>query len=188
MVGLIILAILVILIIAIIAMYNGLVQARIKVDNAWSQIDVQLQRRFDLIPNFVETVKGYVSHEAQTFEKISELRSSWANAGTVSEKAKLDGELSTALKTIMAVSENYPDLKSNQNFSELSEELRNTENKISFARQFYNDSVTIYNTKLEVFPSNIIASMFHFKPRDLFSTENDEARKNVKVDFSSIKK
>ena len=130
MVGLIILAVLVILIIAIIAMYNGLVQARIKVDNAWSQIDVQLQRRFDLIPNFVETVKGYVSHEAQTFEKISELRSSWANAGTVSEKAKLDGELSTALKTIMAVSEGYPDLKANQNFSELSEELRNTENKI----------------------------------------------------------
>ena len=185
MVGLIILAILVILIIAIIAMYNGLVQARIKVDNAWSQIDVQLQRRFDLIPNFVETVKGYVSHEAQTFEKISELRSSWANAGTVSEKAKLDGELSTALKTIMAVSENYPDLKSNQNFSELSEELRNTENKISFARQFYNDSVTIYNTKLEVFPSNIIAGMFHFTQRDLFNTESDEARKNVKVDFGS---
>lgn len=188
MVGLIILAVLVILIIAVIAMYNGLVQARIKVDNAWSQIDVQLQRRFDLIPNFVETVKGYVTHEGQTFEKISELRSSWANAGTVSEKAKLDGELSTALKTIMAVSENYPDLKSNQNFSELSEELRNTENKISFARQFYNDSVTIYNTKLEVFPSNIIASMFHFKPRDLFNAESDEARQNVKVDFSSIKK
>ena len=184
MIGWIILAIVVILVIAVIAMYNSLVQARIKVDNAWSQIDVQLQRRFDLIPNFVETVKGYMAHESETFEKIAELRTSWANAESVSEKASLDGELSNALKTIMAVSESYPDLKANQNFSELSEELRNTENKISFARQFYNDSVTIYNTKLEVFPSNMIAKMFNFKARDLFEAESDEARKNVKVDFS----
>ncbi len=184
MVGFIILAILVIIIVAIIGMYNGLVQSRIKVDNAWSQIDVQLQRRFDLIPNFVETVKGYMSHEKETFEKIAALRTSWANAESVSDKAKLDGELSTTLKTIMAVSESYPELKANQNFSELSEELRNTENKISFARQFYNDSVTMYNTKLQVFPSNIIAGMFNFTPRDLFKAESDEARKNVKVDFS----
>ena len=187
MVGLIILAVVVILVIAIIAIYNGLVKARIKVDNAWSQIDVQLQRRFDLIRNFVETVKGYMTHESETFEKIAELRSSWANAGSVSEKAKLDNQLSDTLKTIMAISEGYPELKANQNFSELSEELRNTENKISFARQFYNDSVTIYNTKLEVFPSNIIAGIFHFKARDLFNTESDEARKNVKVDFGSNK-
>ena len=185
MVGLIILAILVVIAVAVIGIYNSLVKARIKVDNAWSQIDVQLQRRFDLIPNFVETVKGYMTHENETFEKIAELRTSWANAGTVSEKAKLDNELSDTLKTIMAISEGYPDLKANQNFSELSEELRNTENKISFARQFYNDSVTIYNTKLEVFPSNIIAGMFHFTQRDLFNTESDEARKNVKVDFGS---
>ena len=181
----VIIAIIAILVIAVIAIYNGLVTARIKVDNAWSQIDVQLQRRFDLIPNFVEIVKGYMTHESETFEKIAELRSSWANAGSVSEKAKLDDELSNTLKTIMAISEGYPELKANQNFSELSEELRNTENKISFARQFYNDSVTIYNTKLEVFPSNIIAGMFHFKARDLFNTESDEARKNVKVDFGS---
>ena len=181
----IILAIIAVIIIAIIAMYNSLVQARIKVDNAWSQIDVQLQRRFDLIPNFVETVKGYMTHEKETFEKIAQLRTSWANTNSVSEKANLDNELSTALKTIMAVSENYPDLKANQNFSELSEELRNTENKISFSRQFYNDTVTMYNTKLEVFPSNIIAGMFHFTSRDLFKTENEEARKNVKVDFGS---
>lgn len=180
----IILAVVVVIIIAVIALYNSLVQARIKVDNAWSQIDVQLQRRFDLIPNFVETVKGYVAHESETFEKIAKLRTSWANAESVSEKASLDNELSNALKTIMAVSESYPDLKANQNFSELSEELRNTENKISFARQFYNDSVTIYNTKLEVFPSNMIAKMFNFKARDLFEAESDEARKNVKVDFS----
>ncbi len=181
----VIIAIIVILVIAIIAIYNGLVTARIKVDNAWSQIDVQLQRRFDLIPNFVETVKGYMTHESETFEKIAELRSSWANAGSVSEKAKLDNQLSDTLKTIMAISEGYPELKANQNFSELSEELRNTENKISFARQFYNDSVTIYNTKLEVFPSNIIAGMFNFKARDLFNAESEEARKNVKVDFGS---
>ena len=187
MVGLIILAILVVIIIAVIALYNGLVKARIKVDNAWSQIDVQLQRRFDLIPNFVETVKGYMTHENETFEKIAELRSSWANAETVSEKATLDSQLSDTLKSIMAISEGYPDLKANQNFSELSEELRNTENKISFVWQFYTDSVTIYNTKLEVFPSNIIAGMCLLKARDLFNTESDEARKNIKVDFGSNK-
>ena len=179
----IIVAIVVILIIAVIGMYNSLVQARIKVDNAWSQIDVQLQRRFDLIPNLVETVKGYMTHEKETFEKITNLRSSWSESKSVSEKASLDNELSNTLKTIMAVAENYPDLKANQNFSELSEELRNTENKISFSRQFYNDTVTMYNTKLEVFPSNIIAGIFKFKARDLFTAENEEARKNVKVDF-----
>mgnify|MGYP003371464238 FL=1 len=183
MIGWIILAIVVILVIAVIGMYNSLVQARIKVDNAWSQIDVQLQRRFDLIPNFVETVKGYMTHEKETFEKITNLRSSWSETQTVAEKANLDNELSTALKTIMAVAENYPDLKANQNFSELSEELRNTENKISFSRQFYNDTVTMYNTKLEVFPSNVIANIFNFKARDLFKTDSDEARKNVKVSF-----
>ena len=181
--GWIILAIVVILVIAIISMYNGLVSSRVKVDNAWSQIDVQLQRRFDLIPNFVETVKGYAAHESETFEKITSLRTSWANANTVAEKADLDNQLSGALKTIMAVSENYPELKANTNFSELSEELRNTENKISFSRQFYNDSVTMYNTKLELFPSNIVAGMFNFTPRELFAAESDEARKNVKVSF-----
>ena len=181
--GWIVLAIIVIIVIAIIAMYNGLVSAKVKVDNAWSQIDVQLQRRFDLIPNFVDTVKGYAAHESETLEKVTQLRTSWANAGTVAEKAELDNQLSGALKTIMAVSENYPDLKANQNFSELSEELRNTENKISFSRQFYNDSVTMYNQKLQLFPSNIIAGMFNFTPRELFTAESDEARKNVKVDF-----
>ncbi len=178
------LVIIILLVIFIISVYNGLIQSRQKVDNAWSQIDVQLQRRFDLIPNLVETVKGYMTHEKETFEKITALRTSWANSSTVGEKAKLDGELSGALKTIMAVSENYPDLKANTNFSELSEELRNTENKISFSRQFYNDSVTRYNTKLELFPSNIVASMFNFQKRELFVVESDEARKNVKVDFN----
>ena len=171
------------LIIAFIAIYNGLVSSRAKVDNAWSQIDVQFQRRFDLIPNFVETVKGYAAHESQTLEKIAQLRTAWANAKTVSEKAELDNQLSGALKTIMAVSENYPDLKANQNFSDLSNELKNTENKISFSRQFYNDTVTMYNQKLLMFPSNIIANMFNFTPRDLFKIDNAEARQNVKVDF-----
>ena len=181
----IILGIVVVLIIAVIGMYNSLVQSKIKVDNAWSQIDVQLQRRFDLIPNFVETVKGYMTHESDVLTKVAELRTSWANAGTIHEKAELDNQLSGALKTIMAVSENYPDLKANQNFAQLAEELRNTENKISFSRQFYNDTVTMYNTKLQVFPSNIIAGMFNFKARDLFKAESDEARRNVKVDFGN---
>lgn len=177
------LGIIAVLVIAIIAIYNNLVRLRQKVKNSWSQIDVQLQRRFDLIPNLVETVKGYMKHEDEVLTRVAELRTSWANAGTISEKANLDNQLSGALKTIMAVSENYPDLKANQNFSELQQELQNTENKISFSRQFYNDSVTMYNTKLEVVPSNIIASMFNFKPEELFKTESDEARKNVKVDF-----
>ncbi len=178
------LIVIVVLVVLIIALYNGLVVARQKVRNAWSQIDVQLQRRFDLIPNLVESVKGYMTHEKEVLSKVTELRTSWANASSVGEKANLDNELSGALKTIMAVSENYPDLKANQNFSELQEELRATENKISFSRQFYNDSVTAYNTKLEVVPTNIIASMFNFKPEELFKAESDEARKNVKVDFN----
>ena len=126
-----------------------------------------------------------MTHEKETFEEITKLRSSWASASSIGEKASLDNQLSSALKSIMAVSENYPDLKANQNFSELSEELRNTENKISFSRQFYNDTVTMYNTKLQVFPSNIVAGMFNFTARDLFKAESDEARKNVKVDFGN---
>ena len=169
----------------VVSTYNGLVVARQKVKNAWSQIDVQLQRRFDLIPNFVETIKGYMTHEKETLTKVTELRTSWANATTIDEKAELNNQLSGTLKTIMAVSENYPDLKANQNFLEMQEELRNTENKISFSRQFYNDSVTMYNTKLEVFPSNLIAGWFKFTAESLFAAESDEARKNVKVDFNN---
>ena len=180
----ILLAIVVVLIIAFVVIYNSLVTMRLRVKNAWSQIDVQLQRRFDLIPNLVETVKGYMEHEADVLTKVTDLRSSWANAKTVDEKANLDNQLSESLKTIMAVAENYPDLKANQNFSELQTELTNTENKISYSRQFYNDTVTRYNTKWEVFPSNIVASMFHFTAEQLFEVDNQEAKKNVKVDFS----
>jgi len=175
--------IILLLIVFIISLYNSLVSLRAKVQNAWSQIDVQLQRRFDLIPNFVETVKGYMTHEKETLEKVTELRTSWANASTVKDKAELDGELSSALKTIMAVSENYPDLKANTSFTELQEELRNTENKISYSRQFYNDSVTRYNIKVQTVPSNIIAGLFHFELEEFFKAESEEARQNVKVSF-----
>ena len=181
---LIILAIVVVIALFVIGVYNGLVKARQKVKNAWSQIEVQLQRRFDLIPNLVETVKGYMTHESETLEKVTALRSSWANATNVEEKANLDNQLSGVLKTIMAVSENYPDLKANTNFTELQNSLTETENKISFSRQFYNDTVTMYNTKLEVFPDNFVASMFGFKPEPLFNVDSEEARKNVKVDFN----
>ncbi len=180
----IVIGIVILLVIWIIAVYNGLVTSRQKVRNSWSQIDVQLQRRFDLIPNLVETVKGYMTHEADVLEKVAALRTSWSNASSIAEKTELNNQLSGALKTIMAVSENYPELKANQNFAELQEELRNTEDKISYSRQFYNDSATIYNTKLEVVPSNIVASLFGFKAEDLFKAESDEARKNVKVDFN----
>ncbi len=177
--------ILIIIVIAIIifGFYNSLVTSKNKVKNAWSQIDVQLQRRFDLIPNLVESVKGYMEHEKSVLEKVTELRTSWASAGTISEKAQLDNELTGALKTIISVAENYPELQANQNFSELQEELRNTENKISYSRQFYNDSVTMYNNKLEMVPTNIIASMFKFEPAELYRIESDEARQNVKVKF-----
>ena len=179
----IILIIVAVLILWLVGVYNNLVTLRQRVKNAWSQIDVQLQRRFDLIPNLVETAKGYMAHENDVLTKVAELRTAWAGATSVAEKAQLDNQLSGALKTIMAVSENYPELKAKQNFISLQEELSNTEDKISFSRQFYNDTATMYNTKLEVVPSNIIASLFKFMPEELFKVDSDEARKNVKVDF-----
>jgi len=181
--GWIILIIVAILIVIAIKLYNDLVVLRQNVKNSWSQMDVQLQRRFDLIPNLVETIKGYMKHESDVLTKVTELRTSWAKAGSVKEKAELDNELSGALKTIMAVSEAYPDLKANTNFGQMQEELQNTENKIAFSRQFYNDTTTRYNTKLETIPTNIIASLFHFMPEELFKVDNVEARKNVKVSF-----
>lgn len=178
----------IVVIIAIIAIfvivkYNSLVALRQRVKNSWSQIDVQLQRRFDLIPNLVKCVKGYMGHESDVLEKVTNLRTSWANATTTSDKMKIDNQLTESLKTIMAVSENYPDLKANENFISLQKELSGTEDKISYSRQFYNDIVTKYNTELEVFPSNIVAGMFHFEHESLFVVDSDEARKNVKVDF-----
>ena len=181
---LIIIVIIAVIVIAIVNAYNNLVTLRQRVKNAWSQIDVQLQRRFDLIPNLVECVKGYMSHESEVLEKVAQLRTSWANASTLEAKANIDNQLSSSLKTIMAVSENYPELKANENFTNLQAELSETEDKISYSRQFYNDIVTKYNTKLEVFPSNLIASAFHFSSEQLFEVQDAEARNNVKVDFN----
>ena len=180
-----IIAVVLLIAVFVISVYNGLVKARQKVKNSWSQIEVQLQRRFDLIPNLVESVKGYMSHEAGVLEKVAQLRTSWANTNSTEEKVQINNELSGVLKTIMAVSENYPELKANTNFIDLQNSLKETENKISYSRQFYNDSVTMYNTKTEVFPSNIIASMFGFKPEALFNVDSEEARQNVKVDFNN---
>ncbi len=179
----VLLAIALIIILVMVNVYNNLVRARQKVNNAYSQIDVQLQRRFDLIPNLVETVKGYMTHESELLTKVAQLRTSWAGAQSIGDKALIDNELSGALKTIMAVSEGYPELKANDNFIQLQTELKNTEDKIGYSRQFYNDTVTKYNTQLEVFPSSIFASMFGFKPQELFKVESEEVRKNVKVDF-----
>lgn len=183
MIGWIILAVVLLIVIVIISIYNNLVKLRQRVNNAWSQIDVQLQRRFDLIPNLVETVKGYMAHEKDTLAKVTDLRTAWSKANTVEEKVNLENELSSSLKTIMAVAESYPDLKANQSFAGLQGELSDTENKISYSRQFYNDTVTMYNTKLETFPSNLIAGMFGFKASALFNVDNEEARKSVKVEF-----
>ena len=144
----IIVIILVVICIIVVSMYNNLVSLRQRVQNAWSQIDVQLKRRFDLIPNLQETVKGYMAHESETFSKIAELRTAWASSNTVAEKAEISNQLTDALKTIMAVSENYPDLKASESFLGLQDELRNTENKIAYSRQFYNDTVTMYNLSL----------------------------------------
>lgn len=182
----IIIAIVVILLVValfVISIYNKLVSLRNLKDNAWSQIDVALQRRFDLIPNLVETVKGYMNHEDSVLTKIAELRTSWANANTVSDKANLDGELSTTLKSLFAVAENYPELKANTNFIQLQEELGSTEDKVATTRSQYNNYATSYNTALDVFPSNIIGGMFSFKRADLFEVANDEVREAPKVKF-----
>jgi LemA protein len=179
----VVIVLLVLVAILIISIYNSLVSLRNKVKNSWSQIDVELQRRFDLIPNLVETVKGYMDHEEAVLTKVTELRTSWSNASSISEKAALDNELSNSVKSIMAVAENYPDLKANTNFLSLQEELSNTENKLSSSRNTYNNVTTAYNTKIEMFPSNIVANLFGFKQEELFKVESEEAKQNVKVQF-----
>lgn len=167
----------------VISVYNGLVSTRNQVRNAWSQIDVELQRRFDLIPNLVETVKGYMNHEESVLTQIAELRSAWTNSKSISEKANLENQLSRALTSVYAVAEQYPELKSNTNFLSLQEELSNTESKLASSRNAYNMMVTNYNTKLEIFPNSIIAGMFNFKSEELFKVENEEIKQNVKVSF-----
>ncbi len=173
----------IVLVFWVIAAYNGLVSDRRQTMNAWAQIDVQLKRRYDLIPNLVETVKGYMKHEQDTLEKVIQARNRAVGATSVKDKATAETAVASALTGFFALAEAYPELRSNENMIQLQEELRSTENKISFARQYYNDIVTSYNTKLEAFPTNILAGMGNFQPKDLFELEEPAAREPVKVSF-----
>jgi len=176
------LAVIAVIIFAIIAMYNSLIRLKVRVDEAWSDIDVQLKRRYDLIPNLVETVKGYASHERETLDSVIKARNMAMNA-TGAEKAKAENALSDTLKSIFALAENYPNLKANENFLELQRELSDTENKIQAARRFYNGNVRDFNTKLQVFPTNIFGQMLGFKDREFFGIENEAEKEPVKVKF-----
>ncbi len=179
----IILGIIGVLAFMVIGMYNSLIRLRNTVKNAWAQIDVQLKRRHDLIPNLIETVKGYMVHERGTLESITKMRSQAMNATNIEDRVKAEGELSNMLGRLQIAVEAYPDLKANQNFLALQEELTSTENKISFARQSYNDQVLFYNNKKQTFPTNIIAGMFNFKDEVFFEIQ-DQAEKEVpKVSF-----
>ncbi len=170
-----------VLVLYIVFLFNGLITLKNRVENAWSQIDVQLKRRFDLIPNLINTVKGYVKHERETLKEMTEMRSKLMS-GDMKEKAKASDGITSALKTVFAVAENYPQLKANENFKLLQEELAGTEGKISYARQFYNDNVMEFNTKLQKIPTNMIGTMLGFKEREFFKTEEGE-KKPVKVEF-----
>lgn len=179
----VILGIILLILFWVIGTYNSLVKLKKMIENAWSQIDVQLKRRHDLIPNLVNSVKGYMKFEQETLEKVLQARASAISSKDISKKIEAENQLTGALSKLLAVVENYPDLKANENVNSLMEELRKTEDKISYARQFYNDIVMKYNTKISVFPSNIIASMFKFKEAPFFKVE--EAEKEVpNVDLS----
>jgi LemA protein len=178
----IVLAILVLLVLYVIVSYNSLVRVRNRTDDSWSQIDVQLRRRYDLIPNLVETVKGYAAHERQTFEAVTQARTQGINAQGVAEQAQAENMITGALKSLFAVAEAYPELKANQNFLALQEELTATEGRISYARQFYNDTVLKLNTKVQTFPTNILAGIFGFKTREYFEAD-DTSRGPVSVQF-----
>jgi LemA protein len=182
MIGWIILIVVVVLVAILAAMYNRFVVLKNRIDNAWAQIDVQLKRRYDLIPNLIETVKGYAKHEKKVFLEVTAARAAMMSATTLSEKAKANNHLSETLKSLFAVAEAYPKLEANENFKMLQEELAGTESKIAYARQAYNDSVLSYNNGVQMFPGNIIAGMFGFLQREFFKTEGTE-RENVKVKF-----
>jgi len=178
----IIVAVVVLLAIYAIVQYNGLVRLKNRVEGAWAQIDVQLKRRYDLIPNLVETVKGYAAHERETLEAVISARNAAVSATGPHDQAQTENVLTGALRNLFALAEAYPDLKANQNFLALQEELTGTEGRIAYARQYYNDSVQSYNTKLETFPSNIFANIFKFTPREYFEAD-DQSRGNVSVQF-----
>lgn len=168
-----------------VGLYNVLVRLRNRVKNAWSQIDVQLKRRHDLIPNLIETCKGYMTHERETLESITKARNLAAqSSGGVADQANAENQLTQALSNFYVVVENYPDLKASTNFMQIQEELTSTENKIGFARQFYNDETMKFNTKIEIFPSNVIAGMFNFKQSEFFEIEEPKEREVPKVSFS----
>lgn len=183
MTGIIILLVVVLLVLWIIAVYNGMVKSRNTVDKEWHNVDVQLERRYALIPNLVETVKGYAKHESETLTKVTELRNMAMNATTIAEKAEANNLLTSALSGLKVQLEAYPDLKANTNFLQLQEELASTENKISFSRQLYNQVVTDYNNKIQIFPNNILAGIFHFAAKELFELSTAEARQAPKVSF-----
>ncbi len=179
----VLIAALILVLLALVGVYNALVRLRNQAENAWSQIDVQLKRRHDLIPNLVETAKGYMQHEQQTLTNITEARAKAMGASSVADTSKAEGQLTDALSKFMLVVENYPDLKANQNFLSLQETLTSTENKIAFARQAYNDAVMMFNNKTQMFPSNIVAGVFNFKQRDFFEVETEQEREAPKVSF-----
>ena len=183
MVAIIILVIIIILAIVFIALYNNLVKLRQRVQNAWAQVDVQLKRRYDLIPNLVNTVKGYATHEQGTFEKITQARAAAISANTVADQAQAENTLTESLKSLFAVAEAYPELKANTNFIQLQTELSDTENKIAYARQFYNDIVQKFNTAIQVFPANLFAGMMGFKITDYFEIEEVQEKNPPKVEF-----
>ncbi len=178
----VLLGVVVLLVLFIVVMYNRLVRLRNQIEAAWSQIDVQLKRRYDLIPNLVETVKGYAAHERETFENVTRARQQAISAEGIENQAQAENILTQALRQLLAVAEAYPDLKANQNFLALQEELTGTEGRIAFARQFYNERVLVYDNALEQFPSNTIAGMFNFEPRVYFEAE-EASRGPVRVDF-----
>ena len=180
--AIVLLVILVLVVLFVISTYNGLVGARNKVRDQFSQIDIQLKKRFDLIPNLVENVKGYAKHESETFEKVIQARNGYMNAKDDDAKMKASKELSSGISKIFALAESYPELKANTNFVDLQNQLKDIEDKISYARQFYNDSVLMYNNKIEMFPSNVVAGMFHFTKESFFEAEAQE-KENVKVQF-----
>lgn len=181
-IGIIIGVIIVVIAVYAIAIYNGLIRLKNRVDEAWSDIDVQLKRRYDLIPNLINTVKGYATHEKELFEKVTKARTAAMGAGSTEDKAEAENMLSGTLKSLFAVSENYPDLKANQNFLELQRELSDTENKIQASRRFYNGNVRDFNTKIEIFPNNIFAGILKFVKREFFQAEEQE-KENVEVKF-----
>lgn len=183
MIGLIIAGVILLAIVLyVVATYNGLVSLRNKVNDQWSQIDVELKRRFDLIPNLVNTVKGYAKHEDETLEKVIKARNSYLSSGTREQAMEADSELSSAINKLFALSEAYPDLKANESFLDLQAQLKETEEKISFARKFYNDTALLLNNKVDMFPSNLIASLFKFSKVEFFKA-NETERENVKVEF-----